>query len=309
MPAEKIFVSPKIDFSFKEMMKRQRAIRSFLSAVLGIPQEAMKEVRTSDPHLGKRYEQDKLSILDVRLVLNNRSEIDIEMQVAPFPYWGNRSLYYNCRQFTDQAREGEGYKEFKQCIHISVLDFNLFSKGENPSFHTSYHLREDKTGLLYTDMLEFHVLELKKVPANAQESDDPIMWWGSFINARSEEEMEMLGKKDAGIADALEGLRVIQMDEEKRHAYLRRQMALMDYNTQIQTAREEGKAEGIQAGMEKGIEKGIEKGKDEGIKEGLEKVAQKALLMDMDIQDIIRLTGLSLEKIKALDKDGKKYKS
>ena len=50
----------------------------------------------------------------------------------------------------------------------------------------------------------------------------------------------MLGKKDAGIEDAIKGLKAIQMDEEKRHAYLRRQMALMDYNTQIKTAREEG---------------------------------------------------------------------
>ncbi len=86
----------------------------------------------------------------------------------------------------------------------------------------------------------------------------------------------MLGKKDAGIEDAIKGLKAIQMDEEKRHAYLRRQMALMDYNTQIKTAREEG----------------IEKEK--------EAVARKALALDMSMAEIMTLTGLTLEKIKSI---------
>ncbi len=186
MTEPNIFISPKIDYSFQEIMKREKVIKSFLSALLKIAGEEMKSVVVKDPHLDKRHENDKLSILDVCLALNNNMEVNIEMQIAPFPYWGNCSLYYNCRQFTDQAKEGNLYDDFKKCIHISILDFHLFSKKENPEYYTLFHLREDKTGLLYTDMLEFHVLELKKIPENIKDKEDPLLLWARFINAKSE---------------------------------------------------------------------------------------------------------------------------
>ncbi len=327
MEEQKVFISPKIDFSFKEIMKREKAVKSFLSAVLKIAREEMKEIQAIDPHLDKRYEKDKLSILDVRLVLNNQTEINIEMQISPFPHWGNRSLYYNCRQFTDQAKEGDKYADFKRCVHISILDFNLLSQKESPGFYSSFHLREDKSGLLYTDMLAFYVLELKKLPPNeltreepwvgqgrntekkeglemarekeglekritkGEEQEDPLVLWGRFINAQNQEELENLRGKDPGIDDALEGLKAIQMDAEKRHAYLRRQMALMDYETQMESAREEG----LEEGKKEGLEEGLEKGKQE--------VALNALKLKMDVEDIMKITGLSLEIIRDLDKN------
>ncbi len=277
-----LFISAKIDFAFKEIMQRPQALKSFLSAVLQIPLEDMKTVQMKDTHLPKRFTNDKLSILDVRLTLNDDTEIDIEMQLTPFCYWNNRSLYYNCRQFTDQGEEGDPYSKFKQCIHISVLDFALFAQDQSPDFHSTFHLREDKTSLLYTDMLEFHVLELPKLPENAKDSQDPLLWWGSFINAKDKEELQMLSEKDQGLAEAFKGLNAIQMDRAKREAYLRRQMALMDYNTQMQTAREEGRELGQQ-------EKALD-------------IACKMLGLGLNKEDIAQITGLSLEQIAELAK-------
>ena len=59
---------------------------------------------------------------------------------------------------------------------------------------------------------------------------------------------------------------------------------------------EEGKKEGIEEGIEKGIEKGIELGKLQGIK----KVVKSMLDKNMDIKDIVDITGLSEEEILSL---------
>ena len=65
-----------------------------------------------------------------------------------------------------------------------------------------------------------------------------------------------------------------------------------EYQLGIEYAKEEGKKEGI----EEGIEKGIELGKLQGIKN----VVKSMLDKNMDIKDIVDITGLSEEEILSL---------
>ncbi len=52
--------------------------------------------------------------------------------------------------------------------------------------------------------------------------------------------------------------------------------------------------------MEKGIEKGIEKGMEKGIEKGKIEVARNLLKNGVDIEIIIKSTGLTKEEIKLL---------
>lgn len=63
---------------------------------------------------------------------------------------------------TEQIKEGEDYSEIKKCIHIGVLDFELFK--DTSGFYSSFHLMEDKRHTVYSDKIEFHVIELPKLP-------------------------------------------------------------------------------------------------------------------------------------------------
>ena len=87
-------MKPKIDFAFKEMMENEDARKGFLSAVLKIAPEDIKETRILKPYLRKVHEDDKLGILDVRVLLNNDTEIDIEINLNRFDAWPKRSLFY-----------------------------------------------------------------------------------------------------------------------------------------------------------------------------------------------------------------------
>ncbi len=75
-------MKPKVDFCFKELMEDEEVRNAFLAAVLGINVEDVVESRILPSHLRQKDKDEKLGILDVRVLLNNREQIDIEIQVT-----------------------------------------------------------------------------------------------------------------------------------------------------------------------------------------------------------------------------------
>ena len=58
--------------------------------------------------------------------------------------------------------------------------------------------------------------------------------------------------EDTYINEAYEVLQKLSADERKRLEYEARQKAILDYNSQMSSAREEGREEGIQIGEKRG---------------------------------------------------------
>ena len=59
--------------------------------------------------------------------------------------------------YVEQIEAGDTYKIFKRCVSISLLNFTLFPDTED--FYSCFHLWEDTRHTLYTDKMEFYVLE------------------------------------------------------------------------------------------------------------------------------------------------------
>lgn len=57
------------------------------------------------------------------------------------------------------------------------------------------------------------------------------------------------------------------------------------------------KEDALREGLKEGLEKGMEQGIEQGIEQGMEKVAKNLLNMNMAIEDIVKATGLSKERI------------
>ena len=123
---DNFLMKPKIDFAFKEIMTDEKARIGFLSAVLKLKPEEIKETYILNPYLDKVHEEDKLGILDVRILMNNDTEIDTEIQLSEMRIWTNRALFYAAKMFTDQIEQGQKYDVLKKCVSISILDFDLF---------------------------------------------------------------------------------------------------------------------------------------------------------------------------------------
>ena len=69
---------------------------------------------------------------------------------------------------------------------------------------------------LYTDKVEFHGIELSKLPEGLKEGCSDVESWARFISAEQKEEFDMLPQKNPYIESAYEHLQIISQDREKR---------------------------------------------------------------------------------------------
>ncbi|MCI9005182.1 MAG: Rpn family recombination-promoting nuclease/putative transposase [Lachnospiraceae bacterium] len=293
-------MKPKIDFAFKEIMMDEKARIGFLAAVLKIPPKEIKETWILNTALRKEHEDDKQGILDVRLLLNSDQEVDIEIQLSELRVWADRSLFYLSKMFTEQIRPGESYRVLKKCVGISILDFVLFKdvaqKGGEPQgdagFYSCFHIREDSRHFIYTDKMEFHVIELPKLPQEVREGCSDIELWARFINAEKKEVFDMLAKNDPYIGSAYQRLQLISQDRQMRMEYETREKAIRDYN--------EGMLEAEERGEERGRKEGISIGEERGRKAEALSIARKLVGMGFPTEEIVKITLLSEKEIEGL---------
>ena len=108
--------------------------------------------------------------------------------------------------------------------------------------------------------MEFHVIELPKLPKKLKENTSDIELWAKFINAEREEEFDMLAKQNPYIESAYKKLQIISQDKQKRLEYEAREKAIRDYNQSMYEAEQRGIEIGEQRGIEIGEQRGIEAG-------------------------------------------------
>ena len=210
-------MKPKIDFAFKEIMNDEKARTGFLAAVLKLDPVDIKSTRILNPYLRQTHADDKLGILDVRILMNDDTEIDTEIQLSELLVWSDRSLFYASKMYTDQIKPGQKYNVFKKCVSISILDFVLFEY--QTDFYSCFHILEDTKHFKYTDKMEFHVIELPKLPAELQENCSRVELWAQLIS----------------------------QDDQKCLEYEAREKAIHDYNQGIYEAEQRGRLQGEQA--------------------------------------------------------------
>ena len=245
-------MSPTVDYCFKELLAYPEIRKGFVAAVLNKDPDEIEETTLMPTILSKDTEDGKYGILDVRVKMKNGSQMDLEMQVAPFKFWDNRVIFYLSKMYTDQIREGHRYEDLKPCIHVSILNFNLFPKDQICFREIAFC--DLTTKQKYTDLMEIYVLELKKLPP--EQKDEPlVVKWMRFLSAERREDFEKMAEEDTYINEAYEVLQKLSADERKRLEYEARQKAILDYNSQMSSSREEG----IQIGEARGEARGEEK--------------------------------------------------
>lgn len=98
--------------------------------------------------------------------------------------------------------------------------------------------------------MEFHVIELPKLPNKIKEESNRIELWAKFIAAEKKEEFDMLAERDPYIKSAYQQLQVISQDTEKRLEYEAREKAIRDHNQFLFEAEQRG----IKIGEQRGIQ-------------------------------------------------------
>ena len=238
---DNFLMSPKVDYCFKELLAYPEIRKGFVAAILNKEPEEIAETTLMPTILSKDTEDGKYGILDVRVRMKNGSQMDLEMQVAPVEFWNNRVIFYLSKMYAEQVKEGDKYKNLKPCIHVSILNFNLFP--EDQECFREIAFCDLKTKQKYTDLLDIYVLELKKLPS--EKKDEPlIIKWMRFLSAEKKEDFEKMAGEDTYINEAYEVLQKLSADERKKLEYEARQKAIRDYNSQMSSSFKNGEARG-----------------------------------------------------------------
>lgn len=281
--SDNFIMLPTVDFCFKELMQNPKVRKGFIAAILGKAPETIRRTTLIPTELQKESKEDKLGILDVLVELENKTKMNMEMQVSYFECWTNRVLFYLGKIYTGQIKEGDDYDKLQKCIHVSILDFIHFPHDEKCCRKIVFC--NAQTGEQYTDLMELHILELKKLPPEDQ-NEDGIIRWMRFLGGKNRKEFEDMAKKDEYIEEAYNELKKLSLDEQKRLEYELRQKAVRDHNMMLKSAEK------------RGLEIGKEIGKKEGERTALKRIVDNQLKSGKTLAETAELLGLELWEVK-----------
>ena len=204
---------PEKRFMFKAVFQQNEdVLKGFLASLLNLPVSHIRNVHIENPMILGKNIYGKEIWLDIRLTLNNRALINIEMQVLPQPFWINRSLTYLCRLY-NQLKSGESYGSARQVIHIAIIDFQLFD-GES-QFYSQNRFMDKKTHRIYSDNLCLNVLSLKHIEnATPEERASGLYEWGRLFAASTWEELKMLSEDNRLFKEVEETMQSLSQDED-----------------------------------------------------------------------------------------------
>jgi predicted transposase/invertase (TIGR01784 family) len=288
-------VNPKIDLVFKKLFGTEQNIQLLKSLVNSIlPQdEQVVKLELKNPYNPSDYINGKISYLDIKATDDKGRWYNIEIQVAPYDFFGMRVLFYWAKMFSSQLKSGKSFDELRKTIVISLIDFNYF---KDPKKQERYHRRiglcDLDTKQIYeqTDGLELQFVELKKFKNKFSEIPTTLERWIAFLNKAHEYSKDNLPKElsgDEDIKNAMEQLEVMYFNEVEKEHYESQEKKYMDnlaYEKQEQLRKEQEQQK---------IEKAEQKGKLEGKLE----LAKKMKAKGKSIDEIIEFTDLTIEQI------------
>ena len=156
--------------------------------------EVINPIDLADDITGKEF------ILDINVMLNDDSIINLEMQVANEHNWPERSLMYLCRTF-DHLYRGQEYEEALPVHHIGFLDFTLFP--EHPEFYATYQLLNIKDYHRYSSKFTLSVVNLTQTElAREEDKANKIDYWARLFKAKTWEEIKMLAQNNEYLEEA-----------------------------------------------------------------------------------------------------------
>jgi predicted transposase/invertase (TIGR01784 family) len=273
-------LNPLNDYLFLKVMGEkgdEEQLCAFLNAVLGrAGRDAIESVEIiENKTITAEVIGDKTSILDVRGLTVAGTRINVEVQLRNLGNMDRRSLFYWSREFARGMEAGQDYRETPNVIAINIVNYEFMA--EVPAFHLRFHIREDQyREVVLTDALEIHFIDMVKFRRLGEKDirNEPLHRWLAWFDKESPEGLvEEAIKMDTAIRKAEEKMAYVSCDKEALRAYQMREMALSDWTSGLNHAREEG------------------------IREGKWETAKNLKKIGLPVEQIAGATGLSVEEI------------
>jgi len=235
-------LSPIYDIVFKQVFAaRPDLLKPMLKSVMSLPDDEYGEIEIVDPHIYPEHVDEKLGVLDIKVVLRSKTVVDVEMQRKKVAHLRERVLFYCSGMVRGQVVSGDDYDSIKRVVSITITNQVIIP--EDGVYRHRYTLYDPETRSEFTDLLEIHTIELPKLSLNDDGSD---LWrWMKFLTVKTKEELAMIAEKSPVLEKAAARLTEVSEDAHTRHRLESYRLFEMDQRVMIREAKTEGREEVI----------------------------------------------------------------
>ena len=203
------------DYLFRAVFQtNQKVLKGLLASVLHLEPEDIQKLVILNPILLGQTMNEKTCILDLYLLMNDHTRINIEMQVAPKSYYRDRTLLYTGRAY-DSLERGAEYGLLRPVVHISLL-------AEPPrtgkkKFYSEWMMLDIEDHEIFSRNFRIIVVQLKEnKQAKEREINSGLARWARLFLAETWEELQEIIKESDWMAETVYTLRNLTEDEKIR---------------------------------------------------------------------------------------------
>ena len=312
------------DFGFKRIFgtdPNKDLLINFLNSLFD-GEEVIKDVKyLNSENVGDVYTERK-AIFDVYCENEQGEKFIVEMQNAYQTYFKDRSLFYSTFPIREQAPKGSDWNFcLKKVYVVALLNYKMSDEAfdSTDTIHT-IALMDTKTNKVFNAKLMFKYVEVGRFDKTDEELTSLSDKWMYVLKNLSRLDNRPSSLREKIFTKLFDAAAIARFSPNELREYEDSLKAYRDIKNSLDTAKEEGRAEGREEGRAEGREEGRAEGREEGRKEGraegreegraegreegrAEGIAMVAKMMyakGIDVDVIASMTGMAIDKIKAL---------
>ncbi len=284
------YINPFTDYGFKKLFGEEPnkdLLLDFLNELLKEEQGEIKNLTyLKNEHLGTT-ELDRKAIFDLSCENEKGEKFIVELQKTKQKFFKDRALYYSTFPIREQAKQADWIYELKAVYTIAILDF-VFDEDKNElgKYRYDVKLTDIKTKKIFYDKLTFVYLEMPKFNKTVDELTNRFEKWLYVIRNLNRLDRVPDKLREKIFEKLFEVAEIAKFTPDQIRSYEDSLKYYRDIKASLDTKFEEGKKEGM----------------IEGRKEGMIEVALELLKQGVDIDIIIKSTGLTRKQVAGLKK-------
>lgn len=270
------YVNPYTDFGFKKIFGEEVSkpqLIDFLNALLPEQNKVVDLSFKNTEQLGLT-DLDRKAIYDIYCENDKGEKFIVELQKAKQNYFKERTIYYSTFPIREQAEKGEWNYNLKAIYCIGILDFTFDDYESEPERSEFLHTikLKNQNGKVFYDKLTYVYLEMPNFTKTEGQLTTRLDKWLYFIRHLEDFQSIPAIFRDEVFEKAFEKAELANLGQADLEKYEMNLKIYRDYKSTIDTAFDEGKLE----------------------------VARNLKNLGVDIQIILKSTGLSEDDISKL---------
>ena len=290
---EERYISLLTDFGFKRIFGsdiNKDLLIDFLNSLFNGEQVVKNVTYLNSEHVGDVYAERK-AIFDVYCENEHGEKFIVEMQNAYQTYFKDRSLYYATFPIREQAPKGDNWNFKLQHVYVVALLNNDMNEEafSHESINHDVGLLDKQTHKVFNNKLTFKYVEIARFNKDINELETNFDKWLYVLRNLSRLDNQPTYLRNEVFNRLFSQAEIARFDKKELKAYEDSLKAYRDIKNSLDTAKEEGRAEGRA--------EGLAKGRAEGASEKALTIARELLAMNMSIDNIKKVTGLTDDEI------------